>query len=312
MDDFHVIPTFIPQFVKENSYAMDWNSNNVIAFASGCCCNFALVEGRKFQRICSAEFPPNPISCLCLHPFLPRIALGDNKGRIFLFDYEKREILTQVKSSRQDACICMQWYNNHLLVLTKGRRFNCLKFLVDDFLAKNENSDLTNEQTNEDINPDMRTVKVEWEISVGEDFCRFSIDPHIKEKVLFSGSLPFFAIYKLTSIKEKPNPDFETVTISGPEKLINFVQWSYSLPGYAYVVLDDEILLFHTESKCVVPILSQTTSSDPYMYICQAKDDYSRIIIFLRKGSYVVKQLLQLVLLQPIHRLFAYINKILV
>ena len=272
MDDLHILPTFVPQYQSENRHAMDWGMNGIIAFASGCCVNFCRVIGSSFERFCTAELPSNTITCVKMYPEKPLIAVSDIKGKLFLYDFEKRKIIVNSVSQRSDACIHMEWYDDYLLLLTKSKKFRCISF-----------KDKENSET--------KTVFVEWDMQIFGDYTQFSVDPHHRESILFSGASCELAMYKLKNIKERPEIEHETIQIYNDDKEIVFSQWSFHLPGFVFIVLVSDVVLLHTESKIIIPLITQRSVSESYDYLCQLKDDFSKIIIFQKSGTMTVLEL---------------------
>ncbi|EAX88606.1 hypothetical protein TVAG_425440 [Trichomonas vaginalis G3] len=269
MDIYQILPSFAPQYVKENKDALDWGTNNVIAFASGCSVHFAYFDGVKFDRICSAEMSESPVTAISMRPNCTEVAIADLNQKIFIFDYATRKITATFKSPRIAAfCQYIQCHDEYLLALDKNRRLFCLSFITKD------------------NNVEQKTTNIEWELVLPREYQRFSIDQQTKKYIIFGGNTNVFSIYKIDKPNIKPTSFYDTVSINDAnDEIINFVEWSLHINGIAFVVTNTQIYMFHLESQSVVPIASHRHVTSPYSYICQLNDNSRVLIAFHKSGS---------------------------
>jgi len=264
--DQQIIPQFSPSYLPINGRTLEWGKKNIIAYTTGCCIHLSHADGSKLNRICSYDFSPNPITCLSIHPHNNVIAVGDDHGRIFLWDIDKRKIVAHAKPLKtNDSCLYMKWHGDILTVLMKSRKFIGIAY------------------TSGSVSENIKNLTLLWEIILSNDFNKFSIDPHFGHFILFSGNIPVLSIYKITSPEERPVSYIESITLTQTDE-IQDAQWSLHLPGYAYIVLSSEIMFFHTQSRSLIPLITQRTSSSSYLYLLQFTHDYSRFMTFHRNG----------------------------
>ena len=262
-----IIPQFVPIYQQLNGRVMEWGKRNLIAYATGCCINLSHESDGKLQRVCSFEVSSHLVTSLSFHPHNNVLAIGDDKGKVFLWDIDKRKIIASMKSNKSsDVCLHLYWHGDVLITLMKSRKLFGMAY------------------TSGIINDSFRNFTILWDLILPHDFNKFSIDPHFGRFILFSGKLPVFSIYRFLSPEEKPTSYFETISLTHPVE-IQDTQWSIHLPGYAYVVLGNEIMFFHIESRSLVPIISQRTSSSQFIFILQFSHIYSSFLAFHKNGS---------------------------
>ena len=267
MIEEQIIPQFPPAYVPDNGRTIDWGIGNIIAYPSGCCVHLSYVNGEKLERVCSIEVAPNPVTCLELHQSQRVLAVGDSKGRAFLWDLDNRRFFASAKSQiAGDKCMALAWKDDVLIIMYASKHLCGYKV----------NSRFSNEYY---IN-----FELLWDVILPYQFERFSIDPHFGRFMLFSGKSSIFSIYKLKDPLQEPIAYFETIELSNPDQ-IQDAQWSLHLPGYVLIVLRGEIMFFHMDSRSLTPIITQKTTSSSFSFIVQFQNDHSRLMTFHKNGA---------------------------
>lgn len=262
-----IIPQFPPAYVKENGRTIDWGIGNLIAYASGCVVHLSYVDGDKLQRMCSIEVAPYPVTCISLHPTRRILAVGDNNGRTFLWDLDSRRFFASAKSSVPgDKALSLCWKDDILMILYESQRLIGLK------CVSSTSSEL------------YRNFELLWEVELSNYFTNISVDPHYHLFLLLSGPKSIFSIYKSIRAEKCPVPYFETIQLTNPDE-IQDAQWSLHLPGYIFIILRGEIMFFHMESKSIMPIITQKSTSSGFSFIVQFQNDYSHLITFHKSGA---------------------------
>lgn len=75
--------------------------------------------------------------------------------------------------------------------------------------------------------------------------------------------------------------------MSCPEK-IQDIQWSLHFPGFIWVLLENEIVFFHIDSKTLLPMLRQRTSASSFLKIIQFRSNHKKFITLHRNGLLTV------------------------
>ena len=262
-----IIPQFPPGYVPENQRTIDWGIGNVIAYASGCCVHLSYVDGDKLERVCSVEVAPYTVTCLALHKRERLMAVGDAKGRAFLWELDGRRFVASAKSQiSNDKCEALAWKDNILIIMYESKH-------------------LCGYKINPKINDEYcRNFELLWDVVLPQSYTRFTIDPHFGSFMLFSGKSSVFTIYKINDAEKKPEAYFEAVELS-TQDIIQDAQWSLHLPGYVFVVLVAEIMLFHMDSRSVVPIITRKTTSSVFSFLVQFQNDHKRLMTFHKNGA---------------------------
>lgn len=262
-----IIPQFPPGYVKENGRCIDWGVGNLIAYASGCVVHLSYVDGDILKRQCSIEVAPYPVTCLSLHPSRRLLAVGDNQGRTFLWELDNRRFIASAKSPfGNDKALSLCWKDDILMILYESQHLIGVRF------------------TSQYQSQFYRNFEPVWAVELSNYFNNISVDPHYNCFLLFSGPKSVFSIYKVENALKEPRPYFETIQLTNPDE-IQDAQWSLHLPGYVFIVLRGEIMFFHMESKSLMPIITQKSTSSAFSFIVQFMNDYSHLLSFHRSGA---------------------------
>lgn len=251
-------PQFPPQYTNDNNHAIDWGYNGLIAYASGACIHLSHHVNNKLEHVGSIEVNPFQLSCVKFHPNQPIIAIGDIKGRVFLWDIENSQFIASAKPLKKgaDRCLALQWYENVLLVLLNSRK------LIAVSHNKGYNTDI------------LRNFKILWEITLPNDYTRMSIDTYMQNNLLISGK-DSFIIYHFEAAFEPPKLIHDDISFSN-SMLIKDVQWSIHFPNFLFILTNNSIYLFNTENSCIVSAVE--SNPDSFSFLVQLPSDHTRLL----------------------------------
>lgn len=266
-------PQFPPQYTPENGRIIDWGNCGLVAYATGQCVHLSYVKGKELVHVSSIEVAPYPVSCFKFHLTLRAIAIADIKGRLFLWDLDRSCYIAAAKplKYKSDAIIAMEWFEDILLVLTSTRRF-----IAVDFTKGTSSENLTN-------------CTIVWETVLPKQYTRISIDPHYSHLILLSSDANYFGLYYAGSPREKPSLFVDTVELSDGA-VITDAQWSLHMPGYIFIILERDIMLFHIQSRSLAPLIDMSCVPATFSFLVQFQSDHTRFLAVHKTGMISIWQ----------------------
>ncbi|OHT04876.1 hypothetical protein TRFO_27551 [Tritrichomonas foetus] len=262
----NMIPVLPSAFLPENINAIDWGSCGIACFATGSTINFFEVECGKINRLYSYDFRPSIITALKFHSFHRWMAFGDNLGNLLFWDVEKRGSMCSILPyANNSKCLDLCWQGNSVIALFSNNH------LVQLSYNANNNTDV------------LRRIEINWDIQLKASYKNIQFDVHHTGYLLLSSSSPQFSVYQYNQGDPKPKSFYECVELSCPDN-IQDIQWSKHFPGFIWVVLENEIVFFHIESKTLIPLIRQRASASSFSKIFQLHDTHTRFIVLHRNG----------------------------
>ena len=272
MSDINLQPLFPPRYSKENLNPIDWGNCGLIAYASGSCVHLSYARGNSLVHVSSIEIAPYAVSCFKFHLTLRAIAIADVKGRLFLYDIDHWRFIASAKPLRSptEICLAMEWYDDVLLVLTSSRRLIAVEF-----------SRVGTDKLN--------NMSILWETVMSKEFTRISIDPHYSRLLLLSTRTNSFGLYYARTPREKPELFVDTIELSEPA-VITDAQWSVHMPGYIFIMLDRDLLLFHIQTRGLVAMIDRDYVLSGFSFLVQFPGDHGKLLMVHKIGSISIYQ----------------------
>lgn len=264
-------PQFPPPYSNDNVQAIDWGLNHLVAYASGSCLHLSHHVNDKLEHVGSIEVTPFHITCAKFHPTLPIIAIGDVKGRIFIWDLESSTFIATAKPLKKfaDKCLSMEWHDGVLLVLLHPRK-----------LVAVTNRNGCNTET-------LKNLKILWEISLPNDYIRISIDPYFQNSYLLHGNQSF-SLFQSEFASEPPKQIINDVTFSSSIE-IRDLQWSIHFTNFLYVLSKNSIFLFNIETSTIASVVED--NPDSFSFLVQFPTDHTKLITLNCGGGITVYQM---------------------
>ena len=261
-------PQFPPRYTKENGLSIDWGNCGLIAYASGACVHLVYLRGRELAHVSSIEVAPHPISCFKFHLTLRAIAIADAKGRLFLYDIEHWRFVASAKplKASNEVCVAMDWFEDVLLVLTSHRRLIAVQFGKGMSTGKLSN------------------MSILWEMMLPKEFVRISIDPHYAHLLLLSTRANSFGLYYMNTPREKPELFVDIVELTEPAAITD-AQWSIHMPGYVFIVLDRDLLLFHIQTRGLIAMIDRNHVISGFSFLVQFPGDHRKLLTVHKVGA---------------------------
>lgn len=271
-DPKKLIPVIPSAFLPDNVNAIDWGACGMACFATGSTINFFEIIDGKINRLYSHNFKVSEISALKFHSINRIMAFGDTLGNLLFWDVERRGAICSILPYAMNAkCLDICWKGNSVIALFSNNH------LVSLCLNSNINTE------------NQRRMEIQWEIQLKEKYSHVSFDPNPTGYILLSCNEPQFSVYEFKPGDSKPKPFYEYVELSCPDK-IQDIQWSQHFPGFIWVVLKNEIVFFHINSKTLIPMIRQRTSASSFAKLFQFHDEYKKFIVFHRNGLLTIFQ----------------------
>ena len=262
------IPLFPSTLFPDNKDAIDFNSNDIIAFGSGTSVNFAYVSNFGLQQGYSVKVGMNNITSLRFHHHHEIVFFGDSQGNIYMFDYIKRLFVSRpfIIHDNASSVIQMEMYDSHLMVLYKNQTFALFSFSLKP-KAK------------------LYTVSCLYKISVPQPTTNFTIDPFSKKKIFFYGkNSNFFMIYGMKKYGNIPKPLTEQLFLNGASQIQN-AQFSLHLKDYVFIVSEQNIMLYNVENNVVISLTHYQRTSSSIENIVQFPSDHTKLLCFHKSGA---------------------------
>ncbi|EAX88842.1 hypothetical protein TVAG_048960 [Trichomonas vaginalis G3] len=266
---FEIIPEFPPAAVKDNAGAIDWDMDNVIAYASGCVVHLCYIVDGKLQRAGSIDVAPNVITSVSIHSEQRLIAIGDSEGRVVIYHVDKHQFIASSKSFLSDKVYKLRWFGEYLFVLYSSSHLSCYAYKPGN------------------TSDNLHNLQEYWTVSLPFQCTNFSIDPNTYNYILFSGSFPKFSIFSLKAPHIKPEPYFEVIELTTPDEILDS-QWSYHAPGFIFIVTGREIMFFHMETKTLISLFVRKTTSAQFTKLIQFYNNHKRLITLHKNGGMTI------------------------
>lgn len=216
------------------------------------------------------NFGVRMITALKFHGINRIMAFGDADGNLLFWDVEKRGILASILPYAHNvSCLDICWDGSSVIALFSNNH------MVKMCCNPNVNTE------------NLRRMEIQWDITLKAKYSRISFDPHLTGFILLSSNLPQFSVYQVSPEQKVPQPFYECVELSCPEK-IQDIQWSLHFPGFIWVLLENEIVFFHIDSKTLLPMLRQRTSASSFLKIIQFRSNHKKFITLHRNGLLTV------------------------
>ena len=264
-----LIPHFPPEFISQNGCAIDF-CDGLVACATGICAHFAYLTGSNLTKSYSFPISPYPITTLKFQPSTHRLAAGNSKGTVYLFDVHKRAVIARSTSmSREDdTVLCLEWHNDELFVLYQSQKVASYSF----------------SPTFSDQAKGLSHFVCLWTATLPAPHTRMVIDPYLRNKLLFSGAGPHFSVYMLSDTGAPPSPLLKLVTLNGAGN-INDACWSIHLPNYIFLLTETELFVFDTSNQGITPMTKHQRSASSFASLVQFPTNDSRLLIIHKNGS---------------------------
>ena len=306
-----IIPEFVPSHSEENSRYVEWSNYGIIGYVNGTTISLAYQDPNNpklLKRICPIEVAPYDVSCFKFHPTEKKVAIGDVKGRIFIWDIDERQYKAGAKPLIHNTGVLdLAWDGPSLLVLLTNQR------LYEVFLEDGYRFD------------EYYNIRIDWDISISDKYTHIEIDPIQQQYLLLYGPLNHFCIMrflpehflidpsissstsdfslkdfslfdkkdqKKKEQKKKRTAETEITTLFESVELTNTsstivrdAQWHIHIPGYIYLVFDNSVLFFDIFSHSLIPIINTLASTSSFSSIVQFFEDHSRFLTIQRNGN---------------------------
>lgn len=262
------IPLFPSSFVEENRAAIDFNNNNVIAFACGTTINFSYVEDFTLKQGYSITLGRNNVSALKFHPTLPYVFIGDSKGFIYLYDYQIRQLIAKPFLFNDNVDINQfGFFDDRLLVLYKDRLFALFVF----------------QQAKE--KPKFYNFQLLAKEQLPEQTTNFCCDPFHKNRFFIYGKdTTFFMLYSFDKAKVCFKPITEQFFL--PQNLsFKEAQFSLHLRDYVFFIAEQCVMLYNIEFNLISSIQHYQKTSSFLQSFVQFSSDHSKILCFHKSGT---------------------------
>ncbi|KAK8866258.1 hypothetical protein M9Y10_009217 [Tritrichomonas musculus] len=270
VDISKMIPVLPSSFLPDNANAIDWGACGIACFATGSTINFFDIVDGQIHRLYSRNFGVRTITALKFHEINRIMAFGDADGNLLFWDVEKRGIICSILPyAHNSACLDICWKGSSIIALFS-------------------NNHMVQMCCNPNINTEnLRRMEIQWDIQLKNKYSRLSFDPHLTGYILLSSNMPQFSVYQLSPGETTPQPFYECVELSTPNN-IQDIQWSLHFPGFIWVLLENEIVFFHIDSKTLIPMIRQRSSASSFLKIIQFKNTHKNFITFHRNGLLTV------------------------
>lgn len=264
-----LIPHFPPEYISDNCQAIDF-CNGFVVCASGFCIHFSYLNNNHLTRAYSFPISNIPITALRFHPSSNRLAIGNTKGTVYLFDVYKRAVVARATSGNRedDPILSLEWHEDELFALYQSQKLCCLSY----------------SPTFSDTSKQFSHIVCLWTVTIPAPYNRMSLDPHNHDKILFSGSGASFSVYKLSETGGPPNPALKIVTLNGAGN-VNDATWSIHLPNYIFLLTDSELFLFDTITQGVTPMTQHKRSASSFSTLMQFSTNDKCIYIIHKSGT---------------------------
>ena len=261
-------PQFAPPYTAVNGQSIDWGLNGLIAYVSGACIHLSHPVNNKLEHVGSIEVNPYQISCIKFHPNQPLIAVGDVKGRLFIWDFEKTQYIAAAKplKKQNDYCFSIQWHEGIMLVLLKNKK------LVAVSHTKGVNSD------------NLRNLKILWEINLPNEYTKIRIDPYFNQFYLLYGKKSF-SIYRSDAAAEAPSLLSYDIAIDAFGEIFD-AQWSNHFPNFIFLLMKRSIYLYSIDNSTITPVIED--NPDSLSFLVQISSDHSKLMAITNNGGITI------------------------
>lgn len=263
------ISIFPTHFVPENQDAIDFNTFNVIAVGCGSSINFSYVEDFQLKQAFSISIGRRYVSALRFHPSNELLFIGDSKGNLHIFDYQRRVFVSQPFQFEDNSCISqISFVDTNLIVLNKKCVFACLEY-------SNKNSDLYN-------------FNYIWKTVLPDKTTNFSIDPFRKSRIFIYGrNTNFFMLYTIDKSSKSIKASTEQLFLTN-NLVFQDAQFSLHLRNYIFFMTELKFMLYNVEHNIVISISHfQKASSFLHRFIQFPSDD-SKLLCFNKSGAMTI------------------------
>lgn len=263
------ISIFPSHFVPENRDAIDFNTYNVIAVGCGSSINFSYVDDFKLKQAFSISIGNNYVTALRFHPVAEQLFIGDSKGNLYIYDYQKRIFISHSFQLEDNSSICqINFLDYSLLVLNKKCVFACLDY-------GNKDSDLYR-------------FNYIWKVVLPEKTTNFSIDPFRKSRIFIYGkNSNFFMLYTLDKSRKSIKPSTEQFFLTN-NLVFQDAQFSIHLRNYIFFMTEQKFMLYNSEHNIVISISHFQKSTSFLHQFIQFPSDDSKILCFHKSGAITI------------------------
>lgn len=263
------IPIFPSHFVPENRDAIDFNAYNVIAVGCGSSINFSYVEDLKLKQAYSISVGSSYVTALKFHPSNEHLFIGDSKGNLRVFDYQKRIFISQPFQFEEHSNITqLAFLDSGLLVLNQRCTFAFL-----DYNTKNSS---------------MYRFHYIWKTALPEKTTNFSVDPFRKSRIFIYGrNTNFFMILTLDKSRKSIKSASEQLFLSN-NLVFQDAQFSIHIRNYIIFMTEVKFMLFNVDHSIVISIPHFQKASSFLHRFVQFPSDDSKILCFHKSGSITI------------------------
>ncbi|OHS96664.1 hypothetical protein TRFO_09817 [Tritrichomonas foetus] len=258
-------PQFPPPYTHDNAQAIDWGLNGLVAYASGSCVHLSHPVNNRLEHVGSIEVNPFQLTCVKFHTTLPLIAVGDARGRVFLWSIENNRFAASANPLRKscDKVFSLLWHEGILLVLLNNRKLVALSY------------------TNGYAADTLRNFKILWEIQLPNDYSRISIDPVYENFYLLSGNKSF-SVYRSETAVDPPIQVLDDVSLTNSFE-IRDIQWALHFPNFLYLLSKNSIFLFNIDNSTIAPVVED--NPDSFAFLIQRSSDHQSLLTISQAGG---------------------------
>jgi len=263
-----IVPIFPTSIDYENSDAIDWGSCSIFAFSTSSTVHFAFSYLNNLIRCYSYDFRPGNITCLKFHSVFRKLAIGDDSGRVILWDVDLKASFgsSMLYLNHGISCKNVQWSENSVISLYSNNRIVCY-----NHSPSAKTSSLIN-------------LSIVWNISLPICYSKLSIN-YFDDSIwyLLSNTAGSFSVFQSESIEEPPKAVLQQVSFPKNEKFVD-IQWSFHMPGFIFVVFERELKIFDINLQLLFPLVTNKSSAY-FSQMIQSRSDYRRIILLFANGT---------------------------
>ena len=266
VNEENLLPHVPMEFTCINEKAFDFGFCGTAAIATSHLVNFSYFLNKQLKMAYSISPSNSQVTCLKFNPRNPTVVICTADGSLFLYDSENRNYLGFIlERNESNKIVDVLWYSNTIIVLYEKKTLACYSYS-------------TSSQTKTKFN-----ISLNWSIQLPISYNSMSIDVISNSRIILSSTKEKkFQIFDLEKKQFTSNP-VHLNSNSG----INDAQFSYHIPGYMFILMETELLLYDEKNQTIVPVFRTERAGICYTRIYQLINDHSRLFLLTKAGSAV-------------------------
>ena len=277
-----LIPNLPMEFTEDNTNAIDFGFCGVVAIATSHIVNFCYYLNKELKQSFSISPSSSVVTCIKFHPRNSVIAIGCIDGSLFLYDVDLQKyigyyVTNASQGNDNSKCIGIVWSGSTFIVLYEKNQLSCYSYAI------NEESKRTKKQYN---------ITSVWDFQLEDSYDNIAIDVCSYNKLILSSSKTnSFLFYDLRNIASNGIPgNLKPVFLESKKRLMD-AQFHAHIPGYVFLLMEDELLLYDEQSQIILTLFQANRSNLFFSEIIQLVTNHKLIFLLSKEGSLLTLKL---------------------